>query len=62
MDTIMICPRCRANSLRLMENRLTHDDYLVCDHYPYCSYVTQLDAWIPRDLIVWGTRPWPRSA
>lgn len=51
MLTFMICPRCRIAHLRVLENRLTADQYVVCDSYPYCSYVNNLDPWIPVDLI-----------
>ncbi len=62
MITIMICPKCRCNNLRLMENRVSQDDYLICDHYPYCSYVMDLDPWIPRDLILQTPPAWSASA
>ncbi len=51
MMTFMICPRCRAAHLRVLENRVTHDQYVLCDDYPYCAYVDNLDPWIPVDLI-----------
>ncbi|MBX5467160.1 MAG: hypothetical protein K6U14_06650 [Firmicutes bacterium] len=38
-----LCPRCRRGTLRRRVNRLTGDPYLMCENYPECSYVSNLD-------------------
>jgi ssDNA-binding Zn-finger/Zn-ribbon topoisomerase 1 len=42
-STATICPRCRRGQLRRRVNRLTGDPYLMCENYPECSYVSDLD-------------------
>lgn len=54
--TYMVCPKCRESHLRILENHLTFDQYVICDRYPYCSYVEDLDPWIPVDLITVGSQ------
>ncbi len=61
MMTFMICPRCRVSHLRVLQNRLTCDQYVVCDSYPYCSYVNDLEPWIPLDLIMQASPGFPAA-
>ncbi len=51
MPTIMICPQCRRHTLRALTNRVSGDVYTICENYPICSYVADLELWIPLDLI-----------
>jgi ssDNA-binding Zn-finger/Zn-ribbon topoisomerase 1 len=51
MLTIMICPKCRRHPLRTVTNHISGDVYKICDNYPICSYVEDLEPWIPVDLI-----------
>ncbi|HBQ94518.1 MAG: hypothetical protein M1294_02440 [Firmicutes bacterium] len=51
MLTIMICPKCRRYPLRTVTNHASGDIYKICDNYPICSYVEDLEPWIPVDLI-----------
>ncbi|AUW93017.1 MAG: hypothetical protein C7B44_00185 [Sulfobacillus thermosulfidooxidans] len=51
MLTIMICPKCRRHPVRTLTNPVSGDIYKICDNYPICSYVEDLEPWIPLDLI-----------
>lgn len=43
MRNAPLCPKCRKGHLQYRTLRLTGDVYTVCENYPECSYVGDLE-------------------